>query len=304
MPVYPSLRGATSSPFIHPGHELTIVLNAEEVAASGGFRTEPGANEVAITFRSLFGDPIALPPLRVAAMSEQALRFPFPDTRGPVGRLLAGPVEILVRSGDRLTAIIAAWDLVALPPSNDMTALLQGTEGEMPALAAMGANGDVWIPARFGGEPMSMPGCEGNFVMPEPVEIAGAAVLGPVLFPLQPLQRLRRLYGYIGDMEINGVSFYGMLYPQLIRPVHVFGTLGVSVCRLNDASDLVIRVQGNRFWASSRASPFRFAIRDSRPLPLQLFRAPLLPAADMGLWPAPSPPLTDSFGNECPIQGR
>jgi hypothetical protein len=302
--VYPSVQGAASSPFIHPGHELTIVLNAEEAAASGGFRTDPGGNEIAITFRSLFGDPIALPPLRAEALSEQALRFSFPDTRESMGRLLAGPVEIAVRSGDRVTAVIAASDLVALPPSNDITALLQGEETAMPALAAVGADGDVWVPARFGGEPMPMPGCEGNFVMPEPVEVAGAAVLGGALFPLEPLGRLRRLYGYIGDMEINGVSFYGMLYPQLIRPVHVFGTLGVSVCRLNDASDLVIRVQGNRFWANSAVSPFRSVLRDSQPLPLRLFRAPLLPAAETGLWPSPSFPPTDSFGNECPTPGH
>src|SRR5690348_4673609 len=47
---YPSSIGAVSSPFVHPGHELGIFLNSQEIGASGGFSMGRDGNIVRITF--------------------------------------------------------------------------------------------------------------------------------------------------------------------------------------------------------------------------------------------------------------
>src|SRR5262249_35108664 len=104
LPVYPSEQGATNSLFVHPGHELRLVLNQDEAAATGGFSLEADGNVIAVPFVSLFGDDRPLAPRTATADSPTALRFRFPDTRDELGDLLAGPVEITVWAHDQQVA--------------------------------------------------------------------------------------------------------------------------------------------------------------------------------------------------------
>jgi len=91
---YPTHIGALSAPFIHPGRELGIFLTNREQRDSGGFSTDPGGNTIQVTFVSLWGEAISLPPFTAAAVSPTTLYFTFPDTRAVVGRPLAGPVAV------------------------------------------------------------------------------------------------------------------------------------------------------------------------------------------------------------------
>jgi hypothetical protein len=301
LPVFPSDLGATSAPFIHPGHELSIFLNDSQVQLSGGFSTAEGGNSIAITFASLFGDAIALPARAASAASPSALTFDFPSTSDEVGRTLAGPVEITVTVEGRVVAHIRSQDFVAVPAAADVTPILFGGEADQIVEAALGSDGDLWVPASFSGHPMSMPGCEGDFIMPVTLNIGGAALIGPVEFPFDPTDRVRQVSGYLGDMVINGTNFYGMLKPDRIQLVQIAGTLGVSICMLNDASDLVLRVQGNQSWAQPN-SPFRLVARDSAPLALHLHSAPPVPLSPTGASRSNitiAPGEVDSFGGQC-----
>lgn len=309
VPVNPSTLGASSSPFIQPGRALSIYLNEVEAAASGGFSTAIDGNVVHITFASLFGDAVVLSPRNVAAVSPGVLTFPFPDGLDEVGRTLAGPVQITVETNGVETAHIDGADLVALPASTDLGPYMDGSNPDITIGAAIDAGGNLWIPAFFSGKHMGMPGCEGNFVMPMPLEIGGATVVGDVLAPFDPATRMRQVRGYIGRMVINDYDFYGYLVPQKINLVQVGDTLGVSVCRLNDAEDLILEVQGSAGLAAKN-SPYRIVARDSSPLPLQLHKAPAVPrslssAANTSYLTAPG--RVDSFGNQCatlPVTGN
>ncbi|HZR82538.1 MAG TPA: hypothetical protein VFD92_15695 [Candidatus Binatia bacterium] len=295
VPLNPSTIGATQSPFIHPGHELRIVLNAAEVARTGGFSLDPDGNTIDVTVRSLFGAAVMLPSRTATAVSDDVLGFAFPDADAEIGRDVAGPVEVRVRAGDHLIAWIESKDLIALPPANDVTSLLLGEDPVQSVKAALSVRGDLWIPIRFLGDPgMSMPGCEGNFVLKSPVLVAGAETVGAITRGRDPMSRVRRLDGYIGDMVINGTDFYGLYFPEKIRPLHLAGTLGACVCRMNDASDLVLRMRGSRAWARSPHSPLRAAIADAAPVVLRLRGASPVP----GRWTATGDPL-DTFGNAC-----
>jgi hypothetical protein len=294
LPVYPSALGATNSPFAHPGHELTIVLNAAQVASSGGFSVEVGGNTVEVSVASPLGDAVALAPRQATAASRSVLHFAFPDSAAEVGRVLAGPSEIRVSVGGALVAHIAGRDFVALPPATDVTSLVLGQDPKQIVYGALGASGDLWVPATFHGEPMSMPTCPGQFLVPAPIEIGAAVVPGLVTNGTNPLGRIRKVTLYLGDLEIFGTNFYGMLFPQRIDLVHVGGTRGVAICRMNDAIDLVLRVKGSRAWARSFHSPLRDVVRGAAPVPLQLHAAePLPPTAQA------KPLLDDSFGNSC-----
>ncbi len=255
------------------------MLNEAETAWTEGFSLEPDGNEIAITFGSLFGSPVQLAPRHATATSASVLSFDFPDSTAEGLPLLAGPVDIRVVADGGLAAHIRGSDLVGLPPPTDVTPIVLGENTDITVLAALGADGDIWIPASFHGDPMAMPGCPGNFIFPIPVLIGGAVVNGPMPSSFNPLERIRGIAGYLGDIEIDGFNFYGMLYPEDIKLVHTDGTLGVSVCRLNDAMDLVLRVRGDQAWARMRPSPFRLVARDSAPIPLRLTAAPLCPAA-------------------------
>ena len=269
------------------------MLNADEVASTGGFSVDPDGNQVAVTFASLSGDPVVLPLRRGAGTTPSVLSFSFPDSASEVGRARAGPVDIRVTRGDRLVAHIGSRDLVGLPPANDVTGLVLGQVSEQRVLAALSARGDLWIPAGFRGEPMVMPTCPGNFIFPIDVEVAAATVDGLSYRGENPLSRIHQTTLYLGDTVINDESFYGMLFPQRISLVHVAGTLGVSICRLNDAMDIVLRVKGKQSWARGPRSAMRAVAAGSAPLSLQLHPATSVPGT------ATAQRLVDSFGNAC-----
>jgi len=292
LPVYRSALGATAAPFIHPSHELRILLNSAQVASGGGFSVEPKGNLVEITFASLFGEPISLASRRVAAASPGTLTFPFPDTTAEVGRPLAGPVEIRVTKGEKVVARIDPQDLVALPPAIDVTSMLLGETPRQVVYGALSADGDLWVPALFNGDPMPMPGCPGDFMMPMP--IGAATIPGLVVQGAEPLARIRRMSLYLGDMDIGGTSFYGMLFSNRISLVHAGGTRGVTLCQMNDSIDLVLRVKGSRAWSRSKRSPMREVVLDAAPIPLLLKGAKSMPETAKALWIG-----EDSFGNSC-----
>lgn len=287
MPVYPSTLGAISAPFVQPGRHLKIVLNEKEVATSGAFATSE-TNQVLIRFESLFGQPIALPPLWIPASTPNSISFVFPDPVQSLGRPLAGPVSIAVLNRGNTVAYIAARDFVGLPPSPDITDFLLGTDPEELIPAALGADGSLWAPTKYHGMGMPMPGCEGNFVKKVSLQVGAMTVEGNLVGRSNPLGSLRSVSGYLGAMVINGFDFYGYLMPQTINLTHIDGTTGVSVCRMNDAEDLILRMRGDVGW-TRRNSPFQLVARNSQPLALRLLPPK---AVAMGT-------TIDSFGNPC-----
>lgn len=292
-PVYPSAIGALNAPFAHPGHDLRISLNEGQVGASGGFALTPDGNRLEITIQSAYGAPVVLAPRFAAGTSASSLTFAFPDTAVEVGRSLAGPAEVRVLRGDTLVARIDASDLVALPPRTDVTALLMGLDPQQVVQAALGADGDVWIPASFHGKEMPMPGCPGDVMMPMQIEVAAAEIEGAAGGRRGPLERMRRMSLYFGDFEMNGFSFYGAQSPDRIALRHVAGSRGISLCQMNDVIDMVLRVRGNRSWARSKRSPFASVVRDASPISLRLRGSRPMPET------ARATPLTDSVGSSC-----
>ncbi|MFQ5665059.1 MAG: hypothetical protein ACE5I7_01380 [Candidatus Binatia bacterium] len=302
LPVYPSIRGATTAPFIHPGHDLTVLLNDDEVAASGGFSLAPLGNQISIVFHSLFGDSVTLPPQVASASSPWVLHFVFPDSETEVKQMLAGPVSIRVVANGQEVAHISWTDLVGLPPPNDVTRLVLGQDPDQVVLAAMAADGDVWVPATFHGDPMEMPSCPGNFMQPLPIQVAAAEIVGGSPSVWDPLKRIRGVGCYLGDLVIGGDNFYGMLLQARIGLVHVGGTLGVSICRVNDAIDLVLRVHGAHSWSHSPSSPFRSVAWESRPIGLRLVAANPIPFPSDGRgseYFGAGAAQRDSFGASC-----
>ena len=85
-----------------------------------------------------------------------------------------------------------------------------------------------------------------------------------------------------------------MLFTNRISLVHVGGTRGVAICRMNDSIDLVLRVKGSRAWSRSRRSPMREVVSGSAPVPLLLNAAKPLPGTAKAVWIG-----EDSFGNSC-----
>ncbi|MBI3785528.1 MAG: hypothetical protein HY270_19215 [Deltaproteobacteria bacterium] len=294
LPVHASVIGGTTTPFIQPDRNLLIILNDTEVAGSGGFSTIATDNRISITFKSIFGTPISLIDRMATASSVNALSFPFPDTQEETGRLLSGPVEVKVVTNGHTTALIAATDLVALPPTTDATDLMLGPDSDLTVTAALAADASMWVPISFQGDPMAMPMCEGNFIYPVHLQIHAAVVLGAsrAIDPLKPGQPIS---GYLADMTINGTDFYGMLVPQPIELVHTDGTQGVSICRLNDATNLVLRIPGNASWTNPQASPFASVASNSSPLRVRL----TAPAADPSQRNSNAQSSPDSFGNPC-----
>jgi hypothetical protein len=293
FPTYPSIIGATNSPFVHPGHDLTIVLNEEELAESGGFSTEPEGNEVRVRFVSPLGPAMEMAPIPTDA-SATSLTFAFPNVESE-GEPVVGPVEVLVLAGTQTVAHIGAEDLVALPPSNDVKPLLFESGEPQVVLGALGADGDLWVPVRVDGTIMEKPTCPGDFIFPVSIEVAAATIEGDSDERREPLRHIRGITGYLGDVMVHDYSLYGSLFQNRIRLVHVASTLGVSICQLNDALDIVLRIKGDQSWASSQRSPFDAFARVCRPVPLVLEAARTQPAQ------ADSPPAVyvDSFGNDC-----
>lgn len=296
VPLYPSTLGATNSPFVHPGHALRISLNEAQTAASGGFSLEPDGNEVEIVFASLFGEPVPLAPRRATASTPDVLEITFPDTAAEVGRALAGPVAIRVRRGEVTVAQIAAKDLVGLPPASDLTGFILGAGERVVIPAALGADGSLWIPVAFHGDPMAMPGCPGNYIKPVPILVGGALLADDLRGRRDPLRQRRRLSFFLGDVVINDASFYGVEFMKRLPTMHVAGTTGISICRMNDSIDVVLRLHGGRSWARSKRSPFAPLVRDASPVRIELRAIPPVPGKMRWLeWRG------DTLGHACTI---
>lgn len=293
FPTYPSTLGATNSPFVHPGHELTIVLNEEELGANGGFSTEPQGNEVLVRFLSPFGPTFEMAPIRADA-SEASLTFMFPAAEKH-GRPLVGPVEVEVLAEGRTVALIDAEDLVAVPAANDVAPLLFGSGQPAVVLGAVGADGDLWIPLRFDGPIMEKDVCPGDFIFPVSTQIAAAEIDGETGTRREPLRRIRGVTGYLGDVQVYDYSLYGMLFQNRIRLVHVGSTLGVAICQLNDALDIVMRVRGDQSWVQSETSPFGSFAGACGPVALLLYAEQVEPLKATGSFSS----QVDSFDHEC-----
>jgi hypothetical protein len=292
---YLQRRGAVTSPFIHPGHELGIVLSETQTILTGGFSTEPGGNVVSIEFVSLFGNPVALDPIAVAAVSPNTLYFDFPDTRQILGRVLAGPVAIRGVTDGRLTAEVDPNRFVALPPAANVAQIVAGVDQD--AMAALDARGALWIPIEFSGygpTEIPMPNCPSMYI---PLSAFAVAVDvranggGTETYP--PLRAARRADVYLGDFIVFGENAYGHRQSRMsfFRMPRGFG---LGICAINDAVDLVLRVAGRSRWARP-GSQFAQWVKDSRPLRISLRDVSAQEDVKLELGTI----SFDSFGNYC-----
>jgi hypothetical protein len=295
---YDSKTGAVSAPFAHPGHEVGIFLTRREVTASGGFSTAPGGNTVTVTLESLFGDPIVLPPLSVAAVSSATLYFTFPDTRAVLGRSLAGPAAIHVTTGSTTTAEILARHLVALPPATSVGALVAG-DIQQGAQATMDTHGAIWIPVEFSAygvmqKPMMM--CPGQFIPLTAFTVGVTVRSTPIVMDgsiptYPPLRALKKMDVFLGDFMIDGTDYYGLGVGHV--PVQrIPQGWGIRICGINDAVDIVLRARGSSRWAKPW-SEFRAWMPNSQPL--QIVLTDMSAGQNLSITPG----TVDAFGGEC-----
>jgi len=296
----PSVLGATTSPFIDPGHEIGIVLSSSELRTKGGFSALNDGNIITVTFASLFGGPIVLPSFTAAALSAGTLYFTFPDTRVVLGRALAGPVEIRVVTRGRVSALISPRTLVALPPANDVSELVN--EGSSrAALATMDSRGQLWIPLSFSRMhpmPMPMPNCPDDAVFtPRNAFAVGVEVRAGMDHPTYPpLRAVRKGDVFLGDFQGNGGNVYGARVRRMPL-LRISRGFGVAVCAVNDAANIVLKLRGRRRWAEP-GSGFSSWMVSSQPLAITL--------ADVTSQFDVSKDLDglqfDSFGTSCSFQ--
>jgi hypothetical protein len=293
--IYLQRRGAVTSPFVHPGHEIGILLSEAQALATGGFSTSPDGNTVTIEFVSLFGERITLPPLAVAAVSPSTLYFTFPDTRELLGAVLAGPVGIQVMTDGRLTAEVDPRRFVALPPAADVARIVAGYEQD--AMAVLDWRGSLWIPIQFSGygpTDIPMPNCPSQYI---PLSAFAVAVdvraNGESAETYPPLRAARRADVYLGDFVVFGANAYGHRQSRVsfFRMPRGFG---VGICALNDAVDIVLRVSGRLRWARP-GSQFAQWVAESRPLRITLRDVSAQEDVKMQLGTI----RFDSFGNYC-----
>lgn len=290
-------RMFATSPFVHPGHEVGLFLREGEARRHGGFSIEPDGNTVEITFRPLGGVPIALPPMRVTAVDAATLYFTFPDTRTVLGRVVAGPMEITVRTA---SSVRRARRPVALPPGNDVLTMLEHGV-DVAVYGAVDAARRLWIPLEFSGlgPGMPMPMC--------PVELtqktAFAVRLVPTLvdtddvLPHASYNNMRHAKLYFGDFLLGGVNVYGEDTGSSLD-VRELNRAAV-ICGMNDALSLVlmVRLKESALGPSSRILP---VVKDGSPLPMQLANVSGEPAVANQLGSA----TEDSFGNRCAPPGH
>ena len=297
----PSLLGAVSSPFAHPGHDISIVLSNDEVAATGGFSTEPNGNNVIIAFASLFGQPVWLPTFAVDAITPATLSFAFPDARMLVGRVLAGPVEIVVATAGVVTAHILPRHLVGLPPGNDVADLVAGGP-RSEALATIDARGDLWIPLEFDGigiSDMDMPGCPAKFTHKQSFAVgvdvrANLPRSGPISDTYPPFRRVRRADVFLGDFTLGTPNIYGTRLRSSVPVIRGGRGFALGICAVNDAVSLVLRARGRRRWALPW-SGFAQWMPDSQPLAISLDNITSEPAVHHDVQTMRS----DAFGTPC-----
>ncbi len=295
--VHVSIRGAVTASFVHPGHEIGIVLSDTEVAETGGFATAPGRNTIRIEFVSLFGAPIVLPSITAAAVSTATIYFTFPDTAATLGRTLAGPIDLLITTGATETAHIMPQRLVALPPATDVASVMIGAAQD--ALATLDMRGSLWIPIEFSGfgeSGMPMPQCPSTYTplgaFAVGVDVRANTEGGADSYPW--LRGVSRADVYLGDFLIHGGNAYGQRMPSRLRLHRMPRGFGIGICGVNDALNLVLRVRGRHRWAVP-GSPFAAWVADSSPMGITLTDV----SADPDMHDHLNEIQVDAFGNPC-----
>jgi hypothetical protein len=287
-------RGAfTRAYFVHIGHELTYRLKDSAVLNEGGFSTEPDGNTVEITFMPVEGDPIPLPPFTVTAVSPTTLSFPFPDPTPLVGRLVVGPMQLVVRRGD--TVVVHAKRPIVLPPMNDVQQLVSaGSEAEV--LGAVDRSGRLWIPLTFGGygpgEPMPECPAEMTPIVAFTTELSFRKGDGQFV-PHASIANLRSTRLYLGDFVLFGENLYGRKISGALDVNH-FGGANLTVCSLNDTLELVLMMRLRESAFNPQSEVLRI-VRDGSPLTLKLRNA----SADAEIAPLLPQVTQDSFRNGC-----
>jgi len=290
--IHAGSRMFASSPFVHPGHELGFFLRAGEETRRGGFSIEPDGNTVEIVFRPVDGEPIALAPFRVTAATPSSLYFTFPDTRDVLGRVVAGPLEITIRTG---AITRRARRPVALPPGNDVLTMLEHGK-DVTALGAVDTARRLWIPLEFSGfgPGMPMPSC--------PVELTRKTAFAVRLVPALPdvddvlphasYTNMRKAQIFFGDFLLNGVNVYGEDTGSTLD-VRELNRAAV-ICGMNDALSLVlmVRLKESALGPRSRILP---VVRDGSPLPIEMANVSGEPVVASKL----AASTHDSFGNQC-----
>jgi hypothetical protein len=183
---------------------------------------------------------------------------------------------------------------IALPPANDVVALLEHG-ADAPAVGAVDLRRRLWIPLEFSrfGPGMPMPTC--------PVELTqkmafavGFDVQDPDsgdVIPHASETNFRRGKLYLGDFVLNGENAYGADTRSSLDIRTIAGG-GIVICGMNDALNLVLMV---RLSESALGSNSRVVRRDGSPLTVNL--------TDISAEPVVAERLRtierDSLGNEC-----
>jgi hypothetical protein len=294
--IHAGSRMFASSPFVHPGHEVGFFLRDGEAERRGGFSIEPGGNTIEIVFRPVTGEPIPLPAFTATAADPSALYFTFPDTRELLGRIVAGPMDVTVRTGN---VVRRGRRPVALPPANHVLTMLEHGH-DVTALGAVDAAGRLWIPLEFSGfgPGMPMPMC--------PVELtqktAFAVRLVPTLtdiddfLPHVSYANMRNAKLFFGDFLLNGINVYGEDTGSALD-VRELNRAAV-ICGMNDALSLVlmVRLKESAMGPRSRVLPI---VKDGSPLPIEMANVSGEPVVANQLAAA----TEDSFGNQCAPPG-
>lgn len=278
----------------HVGHTLTFRLRDLDVARMGGFSTLPDGNTVEITFTPFGGNPVPLPPFTATATSETTLSFVVPDSRPLIGRLVVGPVSIVVKRDGLI--LFDAFRQIILPPMNDVAALAsQG--GEVEVLAAVDAKLKAfWIPLTFGGFGTSLPP-ECPALMTPIVAFAADANLKKAdggSIPHVSFGFLKKTRLYLGDFILEGINLYGRRISGQKLDLDPLRGRAVALCQLNDTLELVLRVplQKSVRGPNSEIVPI---VSDGSPVALTLSNV----SADPDVAPLLAMLTEDSLRNEC-----
>ncbi len=112
----------------------------------------------------------------------------------------------------------------------------------------------------------------------------------PASYP--PFRTLRKVDVFLGNFLINGTNLYGARFSS-IPVLRVPRGVGIRICALNDAVDLVLHMPGYRRWAQPW-SPFAAWMAGSAPLDIALQN---LAVSEPTVHVPPS--AVDAFGQDC-----